>query len=180
MEAFHWIVIGVALFFLILILVFVGIMMRTSMSSNNIFPPVQQTCPNLWVNDGSGNCYYVGSNGGSGLTGSTTQTIKYTGDSSFPIYVYNNNNKVDVGGTTSTTGSAIKTNWTNSKKIGVVAPSYVPSTLPSPLTATSNYAVFRTSDTTWSNKGAVPLCQQKKFSNNNNIYWDGVSNTNQC
>jgi hypothetical protein len=164
MEAFHWIVIGVALFFLILILVFVGIMMRTNMSSNNIFPPVQQTCPNLWMNDGSGNCYYVGNNGGSGIkTDSTSGVIKYTGDSSFPIYVYNN-----------------VTGWTNSKNIGVVKPSYVPSVLPPPLTPTSNYAVFRTSDATWSDKGAVPLCQQKKFSNNNNIYWDGVSNTNQC
>jgi hypothetical protein len=115
------------------------------------------------MNDGSGNCYYVGNNGGSGLTGSITDTIKYTGDSSFPIYVYNN-----------------VTGWTNSKNNRVVKPSYVPSVLPPPLTLSSNYAVFRTSDTTWSDKGAVPLCQQKKFSNNNNIYWDGVSNTNQC
>lgn len=163
MEAFHWIVIGVALFFLIIILVLVGLMMRTSMSKNNIFPPVQQTCPDLWVNDGSGNCYYVGNNGGSGLTGTTSTQNAYSGDASFPIYVYNN-------------GSG----WTNSSNGDSSAPPYVPSSLPSPLTGSSNYAVFKTSDTTWSNKGSVQLCQQKKFANNNNIYWDGVSNSNQC
>ena len=170
MEAFHWIVIGIALFFLILILVFVGLMMRTSMSKNNIFPPVQQTCPNLWINDGSGNCYYVGSNGGSGITTSTSGAITYTGDASFPVFVYNKDKTVDVDGTTPTTGT--QTNWTNSRNIGIASPpAYIPSTLPSPLTANSSYAVFRTSDTTWSDKGAVPLCQHKKFSNNNNIYW---------
>jgi hypothetical protein len=168
MEAFHWIVIGVALFFLILILVFVGLMMRTNMSNNNIFPPVQQTCPDLWVNDSSGNCYYVGNNGGSGLTGTNSTPNKYSGDASFPIYVYNN---VHDNGTSG---------WTNSSNQSTSAPSYVPSTLPSNLTGSSNYAVFKTSDTAWSNKGSIPLCQQKKFANNNNIYWDGVSNTNQC
>lgn len=169
MEAFHWIVIGIALFFLILILVFVGLMMRTSMSKNNIFPPVQQTCPNLWINDGSGNCYYVGSNGGSGLkTDSTTGILSYTGDASFPVNVYNTVHAIGTSG------------WTNSSNMDTSAPSYVPSILPSPLTASSNYAVFKTSDTAWSTKGSIPLCQQKKFANNTNIYWDGVSNTNQC
>jgi len=160
METFHWIVMGIALFFLIIILVLVGLMMRRNMSNKIKFPPVQQTCPDLWVNDGSGNCYYIDNNGGSGFVNTTTE-LSYKGDKAFPVYVKSKNAWKDSAG--------------NPK-----SPSFVGSNPPSFILPTQNYAVFNPNDTLWSKNGVNPLCQQKKFANNNNIYWDGVSNSNQC
>lgn len=162
METFHWIVMGIALFFLIIILVLVGLMMRRNMSNKIKFPPVQQTCPDLWVNDGSGNCYYVGQNGGSGFINNTSDnTLSYKGDKSFPVYVNSKSAWKDSTGSTK-------------------SPSFVGTSLPSFITPNQNYATFNPNDTVWSKNGSLPLCQQKKFANNNNIYWDGVSNSNQC
>lgn len=189
METFHWIVIGIALFFLIVILVLVGIMINSKQSKNNVFPPVQQSCPDLWMNDGSGNCFYVGQNGGSAFDLSANQTMYYKGDRNFPVYI-NNQSYIDPADSEKTnklcaknnaTGVYLKTDisacgWSNSS-------SYInslPFSTPSTISNNTNYAVFSPSDKAWSSNGAIALCEQKKFANNNNIYWDGVSNTNQC
>jgi hypothetical protein len=36
------------------------------------------------------------------------------------------------------------------------------------------------SDAGWTSKGGTALCNMKKWANNNNISWDGVSNFNGC
>jgi len=36
------------------------------------------------------------------------------------------------------------------------------------------------SDAGWTSSGGTALCNMKKWSNNNNISWDGVSNFNGC
>lgn len=176
METFHWIVIGIALFFLIIILVLVGIMMRSNLSNKIVFPPVQETCPNLWINDSSGNCYYVGQNGGSGFDLNANKTLYYKGDAkNFPVYV---NNQIDNGSQGSAKDGLGWYDYYNNTSI-TNKPSFIGAT-PSSIKIDTNYAVISPNDPTWSTSDSTALCKQKKFANNNNIYWDGVSNTNQC
>ena len=54
MESFYLIVLGIATVILILILTFVGIMMK-SQNAGTVFPPVANTCPDGWAvyTDGS-------------------------------------------------------------------------------------------------------------------------------
>lgn len=160
MNSFQMIVIGIALFLLIFILVIVGMMMRDNKSSKTVFPPVKQACPDLWMNDNDGNCYYVGKNKGSGFN-TSNNVLNYEGASNFPVYVYNQAN-----------------GWTNSSGGSTTQPKFTGNSTPTNLPA--NYAIFNTSDPQWTSGGKTAVCQQKTFSNNNNIYWDGISNTNQC
>jgi len=176
MEIFHWIVIGIALFFLIVILILVGIMMRNNLNNKIVFPPVQETCPNLWINDGSGNCYYVGKNGGSGFDLSANQTLYYKGDAkNFPVYI---NNQTDNGNRGTDKSGLGWYDYYNNSSIAKT-PSFI-GVSPASITYNMNYAVISPNDPTWATNGSTALCKQKKFANNNNIYWDGVSNTNQC
>lgn len=176
METFHWIVIGIALFFLILILVLVGMMMN-SQNKNNIFPPVKQSCPNGWVNDYSGNCFYVGQNGGTGFDLSANKTMYYKGENIYPIYV---NNQSDNGTPGTTTAAIGWYNYYGNKGLTTTPPvSGTPSNISTTPTST-NYGFLNPNDKAWESNGSTGLCQQKRFANNNNIFWDGVSNTNQC
>ena len=62
METFYIIVLSIAVVLLILILTFVGIMMKTQ-DSSTVFPPTVNTCPDFWtVSDGSCNIITIGKN----------------------------------------------------------------------------------------------------------------------
>jgi hypothetical protein len=54
MEPFYYIVVGIAVVFMILILIFIGLMMKTQ-NQNTVYPPVVNTCPDNWsiAQDGS-------------------------------------------------------------------------------------------------------------------------------
>ena len=54
METFYIIVLSIAVVLLILILTFVGIMMKTQ-DSSTVFPPTVNTCPDFWTVD-AGKC----------------------------------------------------------------------------------------------------------------------------
>jgi hypothetical protein len=55
MEAFYKITILVFIVFLILALTVIGILMGKK-SNAVVYPPVANTCPDYWTQDGSGNC----------------------------------------------------------------------------------------------------------------------------
>jgi hypothetical protein len=55
MESFYPIVISIAVVLLILLLTFMGILLR-SQNSTEIFPPQLNSCPDYWTTDSSGHC----------------------------------------------------------------------------------------------------------------------------
>lgn len=161
MDSFQKTVLGISVFLLVVILVIITIMMLMT-NSKAVFPPIQQSCPSGWNSDSSGNCYFVGKNGGKAILPNGTQNMD-TGklvNTEYPIYFANNNNGVLSF---------------NSGKY----PSGIPSNPPINKSIT-NTVVFNPNDPAWTSKGGKAICAHQKFANNYNIYWDGVSNTNQC
>ena len=55
MNMFYVIVLGIAITFLILVLTFMGIMMRKQ-TSTAVYPPTSFVCPDYWTSDNKGNC----------------------------------------------------------------------------------------------------------------------------
>lgn len=54
MEPFYLIVLAIATIMLILLLAFIGIMMKKQ-NTSDVFPPVANTCPDGWTHDASNN-----------------------------------------------------------------------------------------------------------------------------
>ena len=48
MDRFFIIVLSIAVVLLILILTFIGLMMKSTSTNNAVFPPVVNTCPDYW------------------------------------------------------------------------------------------------------------------------------------
>jgi hypothetical protein len=161
MDSFQKIVLGISVFLLILILIGVGLMMSMQ-NSNKVFPPIQQPCPDGWNSDSSGNCYFVGKNGGSAILSNGTINSS-TGSkvvSQYPLYPATNKNGM----------------------ISFASGNYsfgIPSNPPLNNSIT-NTVIFNTNDPAWTNQGGTNICAQQKFANQYSIYWDGISNTNQC
>lgn len=55
MQPFYPIVLAFAIIALILVLTFMGVLLR-SQNVDEIFPPNSYSCPDYWTYDGSGNC----------------------------------------------------------------------------------------------------------------------------
>ena len=160
MDTFQKIVLGISVFLLILILIIFVIMVRYNKTSY-VFPPIQQDCPEGWAADSSGNCYFKGKNGGSLVLpdGNLTDTGNKVA-SQFPIYPATNNN----GNITFNS---------NANPFGTISTA--------PLDASvSKTIIFNSKDSAWSSNGGQSICGKQKFANQYSIYWDGVSNTNQC
>jgi hypothetical protein len=160
MDMFQKIVLAIAVFLLILILIFFIIMMRMK-KTNTVFPPIRQTCPDGWASDSSGNCYFVGKNGGTAISSNGTLTnVGANVITQFPLYTATNMN-----GTISFK--------TSNNPFGTLSNAPLDNSI-------TNTVIFNSNDSAWSGKGGQPICAQQKFANQYNIYWDGVSNTNQC
>ena len=48
MDSFYLIVLGIAIVFMILILIFIGLMMKTQ-NQSTVYPPIVNTCPDGWA-----------------------------------------------------------------------------------------------------------------------------------
>lgn len=161
MDTFQKIILGISVFLLILILIAVALMMKLP-TSTKVFPPVQQPCPDGWNSDSSGNCYFVGKNGGSAITaeGRFEKDVEKRILSDYPLHrAVNDNGNITVMDGDYPFGLSSNPPIKNSVK---------------------NTVVFNTKDPFWASQGGQTICAQKKFANHFNIYWDGVSNTNQC
>ena len=132
MELFYPIVLFIAVVLLILVLTFMGILLR-SQNQTKLFPNNANICPDYWTSDLSGNC-----------------TMPTELSFNNPTTMLNTGSLVNLG-----TNSAIA---------------------PFPTTPTS----FSTTNPLWGSGGASAICQQKQWSNQNNIVWDGISNYNSC
>ena len=162
MDAFQKIVLGISVFVLIVILIGFYYALNAR-SSSAMFPPVQQPCPDGWVMDSSGNCFFVGKNGGNAIqpNGIIKPSLVKDMTKMYPIYQATNNNGVITFGS------------------GVKYPFDTPSNPPIDNSIT-NTVIFNINDSAWANQGGSIICTKRNFSNQYGIYWDGVTNTNQC
>jgi hypothetical protein len=133
MEWFYFVVIVVALLLLIIMLTYVGTRMISMGKSGNIdsvFPPVKNTCPDLWEPTVSGNITYckvpssIGNNRGSlysavassGLDAdkiNSTNTPGLSGTGTETKINFANDGWSSTGGS----GDCAKQNWANSRGI---------------------------------------------------------------
>ena len=78
MDTFQKSVLIIALVVLIALLISVGILLNKH-SKNTNWPPIQNTCPDYWTEDGSGNC--KGETNGLNIgTGAVTSTVDSNGN----------------------------------------------------------------------------------------------------
>jgi hypothetical protein len=161
MDSFQKIVLGISVFLLLFILIGMAYLMRKGVS-NKVFPPVQQPCPDGWNTDSSGNCYFVGKNGGTAImkNGKINPTTGSQAVNHYPLYLATNNN----GKLTFTSGDFPFGNVSNAPLNNSI----------------TNTVVLNTNDSSWAAQGGTNVCAQQKFANQFSIYWDGISNTNQC
>ena len=161
MDTFQKIILGISVFLLIFILIAVAMMMKLP-TSTKVYPPIQQPCPDGWNSDSSGNCYFVGKNGGTAILkdGTYDEDVKKTIESDYPLYRANNDN----GNITFASGDY---------PYGLSQPPPIKNSV-------KKTVIFNIKDPYWASQGGQTICAQKKFANHFNIYWDGISNTNQC
>jgi hypothetical protein len=168
MEFFYMIVLAIAILFLIIMLTYIGILMRYT-DSKVAFPPIENDCPDYWVLASDGKSCTIPlsteKNAGSLYTSVddlTSINIKYAtiyktvdGDNdddtySFPTYtpglVYTTTTDTISGTTQRQPGSTI--DFTHDAWAG--------------------------------SKGLTSTCAKKYWANNWKITWDGITNTNTC
>jgi len=125
MEFFYIIVSVIAVVVLILVLTFIGLMIKNG-NKTQTFPPNTAQCPDLWIPDGSF-CHYNGGNNGNynGFTTTTnTNTIVY--DKTPPFFTYGGlintgsttiNTSDPQWETTGTSSNCAKKKWATSNNI---------------------------------------------------------------
>lgn len=75
MESFYYVVLTIAVVFLILILIFVGIMMQ-GQNKGQSFPPVANVCPDFWtIASDNKSCIVPGTTGNTYSTTPTGQNV---------------------------------------------------------------------------------------------------------
>jgi hypothetical protein len=158
MEGFYFIVIVIAIIMLILLLAYIGTRMTGSgKGSGTMFPPVKNTCPDLWTADSNGNCI-IPVNAGVGAIGSTG-----------PFDVNKNIgtlNKLETDGT-------IIYDPATCAVAGTCINGYSEAIAGTPANIDFN-------DTTWEAEGKSSDCAKSSWANTHGIHWDGISNYNQC
>lgn len=124
MEWFYFVVIVVALLLLIIMLTYVGMRMVSSGQSGNVdsvFPPVKNTCPDLWESDVIGNIVYceipssTGNNRGSLYN--VDGTLMTDGIHGMSVMGNSINFADDGWSSTGLSGDCAKQTWANSKGI---------------------------------------------------------------
>jgi len=157
MEGFYFIVIVIAIIMLILLLAYIGIRMtgpRTG--TDTIFPPVKNTCPDLWTADSTGKCI---------IPANATGEVGSTG----PFDVNKNIgslNKLEPDGT-------IIYDPATCANAGTCINGYSPAIGGTPANIDFN-------DTTWEAEGKISDCAKSVWAIEKGIHWDGISNYNQC
>ncbi len=163
MEFFYMIVLAIAVLFLIIMLTYIGILMRYT-DTKVAFPPIENDCPDYWVLASDGKSCTIPlsteKNAGKLYTSdgdSSSIDIKYAttyktvdGDINDDTYSF----------PTYTPGLAYTTTTDNQRQPG----------------STIDF----TNDAWAGSKGLTSTCAKKKWANYWGITWDGITNTNTC
>jgi hypothetical protein len=156
MELFYVIVSVVTVIILILLLTFVGLMMRNGKKTQQ-FPPNIEQCPDMWIPDGS-YCHFNGVNNG---TYAISTDKKYLKDGTM---TYDNV-------TVSSNEAPIKTKIDNTSPYFVLGGS-------TPLL--KDTTTIEPANSKWSTSGVSAICQQNKWATKYGIQWSGISQLNNC
>jgi hypothetical protein len=132
MDLFYIIVLTIAVIFLILILTYVGLAMKSKTSNTTVYPGTKQVCPDYW-----------------NLASDGTSCVIPTAGSKNVGSIYNSSGATTLNAKT-TFGLS-----TDGKSINF-------------------------SDPGWGGSGSNTICAKQKWTINNNVVWDGVTNYNNC
>ena len=154
-----------ALIVLIIVLIALGVMM-SELKSKTLFPPSQNACPDYWDLSSNGQCIYPSAgntdkNIGTGIItrdGATAAPKNYIGINTPGFARWGTELYVSDGTTRYTAANAVQQNY-----------KYVSLSDPSGIAGMAKLY-----------PGLTTRCAQKKWANNNNIIWDGVTNFNGC
>ena len=162
MEFFYMIVLAIAVLFLIIMLTYIGILMRYT-DTKVAFPPIENDCPDYWVLASDGKSCTI---------------PNYDQKNAGTLYT-NDTQVIDIN-------IKYDTTYTNDVD-GVDATYKFPTYTPGLAYTTNTFTGIRTLGSTidftnddWSSQGMTSTCAKKKWANNWKITWDGITNTNTC
>lgn len=161
MEFFYMIVLAIAILFLIIMLTYIGILMRYT-DTKVAFPPIENDCPDYWVLASDGKSCTIPlsteKNAGTLYTSdgvSTSINIKYA-----TTYTENIDGVDDTYSFPTYTPGLAYTDISGKQQLG----------------STIDF----TNDAWAGSKGFTSTCAKKYWANNWKITWDGITNTNTC
>lgn len=155
MEDFYFYTIVIALIILIIMLTMIGIILSYG-NETKVFPPVQNDCPDYWVQ----------ANDSDMIKGNTRVGDSSTASDYCKFPNMNGTNKGNAAG-----NLYITSNWTEiSNSIG------------GNLYAGTYYIQMKGNDVKWGNlyPGLTVRCAKQKWALDRGIVWDGVTNYNGC
>ena len=163
MEFFYMIVLAIAVLFLIIMLTYIGILMRYT-DTKVAFPPIENDCPDYWVlaSDGKSCTIPTYDQKNAGTLYSNDNEVKNIDikyDTTYTIYEDGVDKDTTYTFPVYTPGLAYTTNSNNTRTLG------------STIDFTNN---------DWSSQGMTSTCAKKSWANNWKITWDGITNTNTC
>ena len=178
MDQFYYIVVIIALIILVVALIGLGVLLQKQ-DDGEVFPPVQNQCPDGWTKAADGMCTFTGDNKNLG---------------SFKPYELN---AKDTAYLERNTGiQYTQKSGSNEPTSLVSAVTYYSSDFPTRSDVLENNlgafdpaaSVDQTRPTvgdssvtyTLKFKSAATACDKKKWANMHGIIWDGISNYNQC
>jgi hypothetical protein len=162
MEFFYMIVLAIAILFLIIMLTYIGILMRYT-DTKVAFPPIENDCPDYWVLASDGKSCTIP------LSTEKNAGSLYTSD--------NDSTSIDIKYATTYTVEK------DGLKDTYSFPTYTPGLAYTTTTDTNERQPGSTIDftnTDWNSNGMTSTCAKKKWANNWKITWDGITNTNTC
>ena len=159
-DPFYMAVITVAIIFLLIILISIGVMMSTLKSLDN-YPPIQNTCPDYWdISANASFCTFptgtTSLNQGQNIKTSINGAVYLDGSSPFVQSWAPHLNM------TSALGEKYQDRGNNANNF--------------------KYLQLNNNESGWQriSPGLTTRCAQKQWALNNGIVWDGVSNFNGC
>ena len=161
MEFFYMIVLAIAVLFLIIMLTYIGILMRYT-DTKVAFPPIENDCPDYWVLASDGKSCTIP------LSTEKNAGTLYTSD--------NDSTSIDIKYATTYTQDIDGLGDTYS------FPTYTPGLA---YTTTNDKrqpgSTIDFTDDAWAgSNGMTSTCAKKYWANNWGITWDGITNTNTC
>lgn len=177
MDQFYYIVVIIALIILVVALIGLGVLLQKQ-DDGEVFPPVQNQCPDGWTKGADGTCTFKGNNTNLGsfkpnalnakdfayLERTTGVQYQYVGGSD-PASL---TNVVTYYSSDFSTRSDVLENDSVSFNPEAASAQTPPSDGSSTVTYTLKF------------KSAATACDKKKWANMHGIIWDGISNYNQC
>lgn len=181
MDQFYYIVVIIALIILVVALIGLGVLLQKQ-DDGEVFPPVQNQCPDGWTKGADGTCTFKGNNTNLGSFKPNalnakdfaylerTTGVQYTQKSGSTTEPTSPGSAVTYYSSDFPTRSDVLENDLGTGTFDPAASG--DQTLP---TAGSSSVTY-----TLKFKSAATACDKKKWANMHGIIWDGISNYNQC